>query len=54
MEGFDWLPLTLAAVSPPEQLSAWRTLHVGFRKVKLKRTWDSASLRTRTLTVMLM
>jgi hypothetical protein len=33
-----------------------RTLHIGFRKVKLKkklkRTWDSASLRTQTLRVM--
>jgi hypothetical protein len=46
---FDWLMLTLAGVSPSEQLSALRTLYVGFRKAKLKRTWDSASLRTETL-----
>jgi hypothetical protein len=45
----DWLPLLLAGVSPPEQLSAPRTLYMGFRKAKLKRTWDSASLRTETL-----
>jgi hypothetical protein len=44
----------LAGVSPPEQLSAPRTLYMGFRKAKLKRTWDSASLRTETLRVMLM
>jgi hypothetical protein len=48
-------------VSPPEQLSALRTLYIGFRKAKLKkskretqkRTWDSASLRSKTLRVML-
>jgi hypothetical protein len=36
-------------VSPPEQLSAPRTLYLGFRKAKLKKTWDSASLRKETL-----
>jgi hypothetical protein len=52
---FDWLLLTLllVVVSPPEQLSALRILYIGFRKAKLKRTWDSASLRTETLRVML-
>jgi hypothetical protein len=33
---FDWLPLLL--VSPPKQLSAPRTLYVGFRKAKLKKS----------------
>jgi hypothetical protein len=35
----------------PEQVSAPRTLYIGFRKAKekLKRTWDSASLRKETL-----
>jgi hypothetical protein len=32
--------------------SALRTLYIGFRKAKLKRTQDSASLRTETLRVM--
>jgi hypothetical protein len=41
-------------VSPPEQLSAPTTLYIGFRKATLKKTWDSASLRTETLRVMLM
>jgi hypothetical protein len=55
MVDFDWLTLMLAGVSPPEQFSAPRTLYRGFRKAKLKRTWDSASLRTNTsLRVMLM
>jgi hypothetical protein len=32
---FDWLPLLLLlAVPPPEQLSAPRTLYIGFRKAK--------------------
>jgi hypothetical protein len=44
----------LAGVSPPEQLSAPRTLYMAFRKAKLKKTWDSASLRTETLKVMVM
>jgi hypothetical protein len=35
---FDWLMLSLAAVSPPEQLSALRTLYIGFRKVTLKKS----------------
>jgi hypothetical protein len=34
--------------------SALRTLYLGFRKAKLKRTWDSASLSTEALRVMLM
>jgi hypothetical protein len=44
MGNFDWLlvrpPLTLlmAAVSPPEQVSALRTLYIGFRKAKLKKS----------------
>jgi hypothetical protein len=40
MGGFDWLPLplTLADVSPPEQLSALRTLYIDFRKAKLKKS----------------
>jgi hypothetical protein len=37
MGDFDWLPLTVAGVSPPEQLSARRTLYIGFRKAKLKK-----------------
>jgi hypothetical protein len=53
MADFDWLLLMLAAVSPPEQLSALRTLYIGFTKTMLKkkvrRTWDSASLRAKTL-----
>jgi hypothetical protein len=28
------------------QLSALRTLYVGFKKVMLKKTWDSEILRT--------
>jgi hypothetical protein len=36
-------------VCPPEQLSALRTLYIGFRTAMLKRTWDSASLRAKTL-----
>jgi hypothetical protein len=40
-------------VSLPEQLSAPRMLYIGFRKAKLKRTRDSASLRTETLRGML-
>jgi hypothetical protein len=35
---FDWLLLLLAGVSPPEQLSAPRTLYIGFRKAKLKKS----------------
>jgi hypothetical protein len=35
MGDFDWL--LLAGVSPPEQLSAPRTLYMGFRKAKLKK-----------------
>jgi hypothetical protein len=37
---FDWLPvpLPLAGVSPPEQFFALRTLYVGFRKAKLKKS----------------
>jgi hypothetical protein len=46
--------LTLAGVSLSEQLSALRTLYIGFRKAKLKRTRDNANLRTETLRVMLM
>jgi hypothetical protein len=45
MEGFlmgifEWLPLTLllAYLSPPEQLSAPRTLYIGFGKAKLKKS----------------
>jgi hypothetical protein len=38
MGDFDWLLLLLAAVSPPEQLSALRTLYTGFRKAKLKKS----------------
>jgi hypothetical protein len=55
MGDFDWLPLMLllAVGSPPEQLSALRTLYIGFRKAKLKRAWYDASLRTKTLRVML-
>jgi hypothetical protein len=34
---FDWLLLLLAVASPPEQLSAWRTLYICFRKAKLKK-----------------
>jgi hypothetical protein len=39
-EDFDWLLLTLliAGVSPPEHLSAPRTLYTGFRKAKLKKS----------------
>jgi hypothetical protein len=29
--------------------SALRTLYIGFRKAKLKRTWDGVSLRAKTL-----
>jgi hypothetical protein len=57
MEIFNWLLLMLllllAVVSPPEQLSAPRTLYIDFTKSKLKRTRGSASLRTKTLRVML-
>jgi hypothetical protein len=39
MGDFDWLlTLLLTAVSPPEQLSALRTLYTGFRKAKLKKS----------------
>jgi hypothetical protein len=39
MGDFNWLPLMLLlAVSPPEQLSAPRTLYIGFRKTKLKQS----------------
>jgi hypothetical protein len=38
----------------PSQVSALITLYIGFKKAMLKRTWDSASLRTETLRVMLM
>jgi hypothetical protein len=38
MEDFDWLPLTLAGASLPEQLCAWRNLYTGFRKAKLKKS----------------
>jgi hypothetical protein len=38
MEDFDWLPLLLlVGVSPPEQLSAQRTLYIGFRKANVKK-----------------
>jgi hypothetical protein len=49
----DWLAAGCCG-SPPEQLSALRTLYIGFRKATLKKTWDSASLRTESLRVMLM
>jgi hypothetical protein len=35
-----------------DRKSELRTLYISFRKAKLKRIWDSASLRTRTLRVM--
>jgi hypothetical protein len=35
---FDWLLLTLASVSPLEQLSPLRTLYIGFREAKLKKS----------------
>jgi hypothetical protein len=59
MEGFDGgfcLAATEAefCLSSSEQLSAQRTLYIGFRKAMLRRTWDSASLRTTTLRVTLM
>jgi hypothetical protein len=38
MVNFDWLWLPLAGVFPSEQLSAQRTLYIGFRKVKLKKS----------------
>jgi hypothetical protein len=40
MGGFDRLTLTLllAGVSPPEQISVRRTLSIGFRKAKLKKS----------------
>jgi hypothetical protein len=38
MGDFGWLLLMLAVVSPPEQLSALRTLYLGFRKAKLKKS----------------
>jgi hypothetical protein len=40
MGAFDWLALmlTLSGVSPPEQLSALRTLYIGFRKATLKKS----------------
>jgi hypothetical protein len=39
MGDFDWLPrmLLLAVGSPPEQLSALRTLYIDCRKAKLKK-----------------
>jgi hypothetical protein len=43
----------VCCVSPPEQLSTPRT-YIGFRKAMLKKTWDSASLGTETLRVVLM
>jgi hypothetical protein len=36
-------------VSPPEQFSAPRTLYEGFKNAKLKRTWNSTSLKKETL-----
>jgi hypothetical protein len=39
MRDFDWLPLLLAVVSPPEQLFALKTLYIGFRKAKLKKCY---------------
>jgi hypothetical protein len=48
MEGFlmgifDWVPLTLllAVGALPEQLSALRTLYIGFRKAKLKKAKEN-------------
>jgi hypothetical protein len=38
----------------PSQLSALRTLYIGFKKSMLKKTWDSENLRTKTLRVRLM
>jgi hypothetical protein len=38
MGDFDWLPLTLAVGSAPEQLSSPRTLYSGFRKAKLRKS----------------
>jgi hypothetical protein len=40
MGDFDWLPLLLmlAGVSPTKQLSALRTLYIGFRKTMLKKS----------------
>jgi hypothetical protein len=40
MGDFGWLLLLLplADVSPPEQLSAPKTLYIGFRKAKLKKS----------------
>jgi hypothetical protein len=38
----------------PSQLSAMRTRYIGFKEAMLKKTWDSVSLRTETLRVMLM
>jgi hypothetical protein len=38
MGDFDWLPLMLAGVSPPQQLSTPRTLYIGFRKAKLEKS----------------
>jgi hypothetical protein len=35
---FDLVPLLLVGVSPPEQLSAQRTLYIGFRKAELKKS----------------
>jgi hypothetical protein len=49
MGDFDWLMLLLAVVSPPAQLSAPRTLYIGFRKATLNKTWDRASLKKETL-----
>jgi hypothetical protein len=39
MRDFDWVMLMvmLAAVFPPEQLSALQTLYIGFRKTKLSK-----------------
>jgi hypothetical protein len=53
----DWLAACQAAdataagccVSLPKQLSALRTFYLGILKAMLKKTWDSASLRTETL-----
>jgi hypothetical protein len=38
MGDFDWLSLMLAGVSPPGQFSLLRTLYIGFRKAKLKKS----------------
>jgi hypothetical protein len=56
MGDFDWLPLLLLLVLYVSTKAAFCTenLYLGFRKAKLKSTWDSASLSTETLRVMLM